>query len=251
MDFYAGILTKRGCGTVANDVSKKFNDLREINYPVILPDTPVIILLDGKNVTKNHEQFPLLSNEDNFTRNIFNIGKSIVDSMGFTSTVYAMTDEISFLFKKPHELIKYFNVGNGSEYILSLFFQTFLKEFWNIYPSVYMKACMFSLPEENMERYLQFRKELCYDNGVFYVAKEFLDSKEYYGCSTTYVEGLLKEKGLYHYLEDYPVLRDGLLHESYSKRDDAKGFSNVCKWVSDNAVSDETEDIIRYLMEVF
>lgn len=210
------------------DINEKFKDVRETEYRKLSKVDPVLIVLDGKNVTKHHDRYPLLK-ENTFTEVIFTIGKEIVKDLNLNAHIYAMTDEINFIFTESDEFIKFFKVDGSAEYILSLFLQRFLKRFWSYYPEVFLKASISNVTKDKIARYIQFRKEICYDNALFYIAKEFLSSKEYYGKSTKEVEDLLKGKKLFYLINDYPVLSKGLEWSFNSEK--KSQFLNISNWV--------------------
>lgn len=195
-------------------LNQKYKDVWDNDYPKIDPIFPILIHLDGKKVTRNHKKYNMMSEENNFTQILFDCGKKLFEELSLKGHIYAATDEISFIIENTEQLVHHFKVGNSSEYILAMFFQKYLKLFWEFFPEVYLKPSITNIYSNKIERYLEFRKEVCYDNAVIYIAKEFLSPPDYTEKRQKEILNVLKERDLIHHLDDHPVLKDGLYYSN-------------------------------------
>ena len=199
-----------------NDKYKDLWELKENTYLHINPDMPIVIFMDGRNVTNNHKGFPMLG-DHNYTQCLIECGTELVREINTTAIIYAALDEISFIFYDTKDIIQYFGVDDNANYLCTLFMQRFIKKFWNYFGN-FFKNTIYNIPSEDISRYLAYRKEICYSGGLWYIAKEFLSKEKYRGLALPEMERLLKKENLWDTFISTDYLYKGYEYE-YKKDD--------------------------------
>lgn len=152
---------------------------------------PIVVRFDGKNVTKNHRKFHLM-NVDGFTKDILCAAKSMAD--GMECTIYAALDEVSIVFHKPFE---FFGRTQDKDFLYStiMILQDFLRYTREVHPDIKFNVIVYNIDFDQIDSYIQYRKDMAYQAAVTYYAKEYLPAKTYVNKSTSYVLNALKSNG--------------------------------------------------------
>lgn len=187
-------------------INEYFKELEQNHRIFLSLKLPVVIRLDGKDITKNHKKYPLMDIHG-FTCYLNKIGKKIVSRK--TCMIYTALDEINFIFSDSREFFHAFDDTN-SLYCAGIFLQQFCKEFWKYYPEVKFGISIFSIPKDKIDEYVNYRKELCKTAAVFYFAKENLTVQEYKGKTEQELIRYLKFKKLYSKLATHPFFMTGI-----------------------------------------
>lgn len=193
-----------------NDKYKDLWQLKEDTYKVIDFNMPIIIYMDGKHITSNHKDYNMLKTP-NFTNDLIDSAEKTCKKLHLSADLYAGIDELAIIIREPH-ILKEFDVGDNANYINLIFMQHFLKFFWKTHPEVIFKSTIFNISNENIPRYIEYRREICYSGALWYIAKEYLSKEEYKELSVvTDMEKLLKDKNLWTYFDENKQLRSGIL----------------------------------------
>lgn len=208
----------------------KYHDLwerKEKNFRRIDPDKAAVVFLDGQGVTGNHKKYDLMG-KDPVYRALADAAWKVAGKTGIPCMIHAAVDECSIVFPDTPALMARYRMGNCADYILSLYTQDFLKEFWQRFPDVRLKSTLFPLPEEDVERYLAWRQESGHTVALFWLAKECLPSEKYKNLpfSPGPVTELLKKEGLYQKVKEnrpffYGVRREYVPDRSMERFSDA------------------------------
>ena len=194
------------------DINEKYKDLwqlKEDTYRTIDFDMPLIIYMDGKHITSNHKKYNLLK-IPNFSNDLIDSAEKTCLKLHLSAELYAGIDELALIIREP-SILKEFDVGDNANYINLIFMQHFLKIFWEKYPEVVFKSTIFNISNENISRYIEYRKEICYSGALWYIAKEYLPKEDYKELTaSTDMENLLKERNLWQYFEENTQLRSGI-----------------------------------------
>lgn len=150
--------------------------------------------MDGRGVTKNHIEFPMLG-KGNFTEHVADIGLEVVRNLNTDTIIYAGTDEVSFIFKDPRQLIRAFDLDNNASNLCVLFAQRFVERFWE-YKKVYFKATIFNIEQSDISKWISFRKEVNENVALMYIAKERLPKEIYSNADRNEVVKVLKDNNL-------------------------------------------------------
>lgn len=152
---------------------------------------PIIVRFDGKNVTKNHEKFHLMD-VDGFTKDILCAAKSMVN--GMECTIYAALDEVSVVFHKPFE---FFGKTQDKDLLYSaiMILQDFLRYTREVYPGLKFNVTVYNIGFDQIDSYIQYRKDMAYQTAVTYYAKEYLPPQTYVDKSTSYILEALRSNG--------------------------------------------------------
>lgn len=124
--------------------------------------TPLVIRLDGKDVTKNTSINTLVLHKGSFLQSFNECARYFTDKFGG----YAIfgSDEISFIFTEPKILFSAFasETDNSSNEIISLFSQYFFDYFNNMYDGekLFFHAKCFSILENKIASYVKHRMRI-------------------------------------------------------------------------------------------
>lgn len=120
---------------------------------------PLVIRLDGKDVTKNKS----INLMDNSSKSFINAMKKTAEHFTFKYNAYSIygSDEVSFIFPNPELLMQDLDSDsdNHSNEIISLFSQYFFHYFNNFDKNklVFFHAKGFSIPKEKVTSYIKYR----------------------------------------------------------------------------------------------
>lgn len=124
---------------------------------------PLVIRLDGQNVTKDKT----INLIDDYNESFY---KAICDAAWYFSKKYNCysifgSDEISFIFPNPQDLIEEYSPDEKSDYsneITSLFSQYFFDYFNNMYKDrkIFWHAKSFSIPSGKINSYVKYRSNI-------------------------------------------------------------------------------------------
>ena len=123
---------------------------------------PLVINLDGKDVTKNNKINLFIKYDNGF---LDNMEKTV---MYFTQKYKSISifgaDEVSFIFLTPEELIKDLNsdMNNYSNEIIAMFSQYFFDYFNNINneEKIFWHGKCYSIPRGKVNSYIKYKKQL-------------------------------------------------------------------------------------------
>ena len=174
---------------------------------------PLIIDLDGKNVTSNIE-YSLIDNQQG---SFFSIMEQVVKK--FTKEYECMAifgvDEVSFIFNSAAEIIDRINNNKNykSDEIISIFSQYFFAEFNNLntHEPIFWHGKCYSIEENKKTSYIKYKSQSILNvfttyflkkNGVKDAGNIKLDKKleqcnsiDFYKDVEEYSEGILYYKG--------------------------------------------------------
>ena len=124
--------------------------------------TPLVINLDGKNVTKNKSLNIIDLYNSSFLENLEKSAKYFTKKYQCISILGA--DEISFIFENPIDLINDLNSDNSnySTEIISVFSQYFYDYFnnFNQHRKIFWHGKCFSIPNEKIKSYIKYKSKL-------------------------------------------------------------------------------------------
>lgn len=182
-----------------DNINDKYPDLyriKEYSYGTLNVKDPVIVFMDGIGITRNHKKYNML-NKDGFIKYLSKSALKMMSLINIDAVSYISMDEVSFVFYDTEKFIKYFEMDNVLSYIESVFLQKFCRIFHKYYPEVDFKMTMFNITENDIPRWIQYRKDICTCNAEVYVAKEFLPKHPWKQISSECILNLLKENNLY------------------------------------------------------
>lgn len=120
---------------------------------------PLVIRLDGKNVTKN-KSIDLMNN---YTGSFFDALEKTVEYFTWKYNALAIfgSDEVSFIFTNPMKLMEDMSTekSNHSQEIISVFSQ-YIYDYFNQFDQhkkVFWHAKCFSIPKEKINSYIKYR----------------------------------------------------------------------------------------------
>lgn len=123
---------------------------------------PLVINLDGKDVTKNNKINLFIKKKNSFLEIMENTVKHFTSKYKCISIFGA--DEVSFIFPKPMDLIKSLNSdeNNYSNEIIAVFSQYFFNYFNSINENekIYWHGKCFSIPDTKVNSYIKYKKVL-------------------------------------------------------------------------------------------
>lgn len=154
--------------------------------------SPIVIRLDGKDVTKNHKKYPLMR-KNGFTESIMNAAKEITKDCN--CIYFAMLDEVNIIFHDPVQFIER-EADDDQMYGAVMFLQCFLDKVKCAYPEVRFNISVFNIKAGTEQKYITYRREFCKVASIVYVAKEYLEKEEYSHRDVRAVLQVLREKHL-------------------------------------------------------
>ena len=198
------------------DVNYKFADIEKQQRIYLAKESSLIIRLDGKNITKNHDGINLLTS--NFTEKLHEISKYIIEKEELDCSIFSILDESSFAFEKGNDFFSRFD-DSIQFYCSNIFLQWFLQEFWKIeeYKNVLFGISMFSLSSSNINEYIKERKRIGELASLTYFAKEKMQTKYYHNKSKFEIKKNLQHFELFDELLDYPNFLTGFSYNNSTK----------------------------------
>lgn len=199
-----------------NDLFPELFNKKDISYGKINIYKPLIVFIDGVGITKNHKAFPLME-RDGYIQFLFECAKNMATLINTDCIIYTAMDETSFIFKDICSFINFFKMGNTKNYIQALFIQYFNQFFWKKYPMVFHKLTMFNIEDSEIRKWIDYRKKICCTNAAVYMAKEYLDKKEYDKKTNRDIIKSLKSHNLFESLVTNKDFYNGLLYHYIPK----------------------------------
>lgn len=176
-----------------------FKNLENKYRAQLSKNNPLVIRLDGKDITKNFEKYNLMD-PDGFTYSLYDTAKNVCSA--YHCRIYAVMDELSIIFLNPHEFFSKFTTVDSLR-CGCVFLQDFIEYYWEHYEHVKFKISIFSIKYDVIESYINSREKTGENTSVFYFAKHFLDKDEYTNKKKEDIVSVIKKKNLYNkYLEN-------------------------------------------------
>lgn len=123
---------------------------------------PLVINLDGKDVTKNNNINLFIKYDNGFLDSMEKTVKYFTKKYNCISIFGA--DEVSFIFLRPEDLIKDMNsdMNNYSNEIIAVFSQYFFDYFNNISSDekIFWHGKCYSIPRGKVNSYIKYKKQL-------------------------------------------------------------------------------------------
>lgn len=158
---------------------------------------PLVVRLDGKNITKSRHYD--LMHENGFLATTEMIANALLKIFP-KCKIYIALDEINFIFTDPNVFFNRYE-DTDAMYCANIFLQDFVKVFWNYYPEIKFGISVFNIDEDKIDSYIRYRKKCCYNAAIFYYAKRNLIKKNYVGKKLQEVVNFLQTENLYSDLE--------------------------------------------------
>lgn len=124
---------------------------------------PLVIRLDGQNVTKNKT----INLIDDYNKSFYNAMRDAAWYFSKKYDCYSIfgSDEISFIITEPLSIIEEYSPDDKSDYsneITSLFSQYFFDYFNSLYNEnkIFWHAKSFSIPKEKINSYVKYRSNI-------------------------------------------------------------------------------------------
>lgn len=200
---------------------------------------PLVIRLDGKNVTKSSE-FDLLKNPESFSDILEKTVKYFTEK--YRCLAIFGSDEVSFIFENPMRVIEDLDKDkvNRVNEIISLFSQYFFDYFNELYgkTKVFWHAKCFTINEDKINSYLKYRSKIIRNVMTTYFLKK---KKIYMGNEKMN----LREKECEKY-PDYESLKEyqnGTLYFDGKKIDLLEYYKGNIKEIKDNIENDFFVDL--------
>ena len=123
---------------------------------------PLVINLDGKNITKDKNINIIDKFNNSFLENLEKTVKFF--SQRYNCLAIFGADEVSFIFENPMQLIDDMNTdkSNYSVEIISVFSQYFYDYYnnYNLHEKVFWHGKCFSIPKEKVTSYIKYKSKL-------------------------------------------------------------------------------------------
>lgn len=158
---------------------------------------PLVIRLDGKNITKNHGRINLICS--GFTEYLFESCKALAAKKEYSCEIYSIMDEASLVFQEGTAFFRGF-ADTNQIYASNIFLQCFLSLFWQKeeYRNVQFGISLFSLyNKEDVGLYISERQRIGKIVATDYYAKDKLPQSHYHNKSSADIVSSIKHCGLY------------------------------------------------------
>lgn len=200
---------------------------------------PLVIRLDGKNVTKSKE-FDLLKNPESFSDILEKTVKYFTEK--YRCLAIFGSDEVSFIFENPMRVIEDLDKDkvNRVNEIISLFSQYFFDYFNELYgkTKVFWHAKCFTINEDKIISYLKYRSKIIRNVMTTYFLKK---KKIYMGNEKMNIREAECEKYAdYEALKEY---QDGTLYFDGKKIDLSEYYKGNIKEIKYNTENDFFVDL--------
>lgn len=205
-------------------------------------NNPLVIRLDGKNVTKS-DSYDLLNNYDgSFLNSLERTVKYFTEK--YHCLAIFGSDEVSFIFQKPMTVIRDLDKDevNRTSEIISLFSQYFFDYFnsLNLHSKIFWHGKCFSIKEEKINSYLKFRSKIIKNVMTTY----FLKKNGKRMGNSKIEEKELECKKLPNY-ENLEKIQNGILYFD-GKEIDLEEFYNGNMKIIDNAKEDAFDSLSEF-----
>lgn len=194
-----------------------FNNIQKKYSMRVSRTEPLVIRLDGKDVTKN-KSINLLDREskNSFTNALERTVKYFTEK--YNCFAIFGSDETSFIFKNPNLILKDMtnDACNSSNEIISGFSQYFFKYFneFDKHKVVYWHGKCFSIPENKIKSYIKYRSKIIQNVMTTY----FLMKKGEYKENEKLEDRINKCKSLVNY-DTFSDIERGFLYYNGTRID--------------------------------
>jgi len=183
--------------------SSYFYQIRKKYSMRVSTKKPLVINLDGKDITKDSNIKILDFNEGGFLDILEKTAQYF--SSRYKCIAIFGADEVSFIFEDPMSLINDIN-SDGSTYsseIVSVFSQYFFEYFnhFDLYRKVFWHGKCFSIEKDKIESYLKYKSKLI----QVLVTTNFLKNKEIKNAGQI---SLAEKIEMCSRFEDYKLIKD-------------------------------------------
>ena len=128
---------------------------------------------------------------------LYNAALTVMQENKIDTLIYTGADEISIVILKPMQLVHVYQEQGQQEYITQLIIQDMMKNIWKVYPDNRIRGCLFSIDEEDIGKYILYRKRICSNIGLTWLAKENgLPSYMYTGKENKSIKKALDKSGI-------------------------------------------------------
>lgn len=152
-------------------MNNHFKEIEHNSRIYLDPSKPLVIRLDGKNVTKDKENYDLTF-KDGYACEAMNSAIRTLKGFGCEAELYSITDEISIIIYDSISFFRNFEEPNQL-YCSVIFLQRFLSFFRTFSATTEFGISMFNLSVKDVSGYLKWRKEFGKNAAVVYAAKKF------------------------------------------------------------------------------
>lgn len=194
-----------------------FNNIQKKYSMRVSRTEPLVIRLDGKDVTKN-KLIDLLDrkNENSFNNSLERTVKYFTEK--YNCFAIFGSDEVSFIFKNPKLILEDMtnDACNSSNEIISGFSQYFFKYFneFDKHKVVYWHGKCFSIPENKIKSYIKYRSKIIQNVMTTY----FLVKKGKYDGNEKLEKRINKCKSLADY-STFSDIENGVLYYNGARID--------------------------------
>lgn len=202
---------------------------------------PLIVRLDGKDVTKNKNLDLLNDYNGSFLNTLEKTAQAI--SLKYSCLCIFGSDEISFIIKNPMPIFKEFDkdMYTGSNEFISLFSQNFFEKFnsFNNGPNIFWHAKCFSINEDKIISYLKYRSTIIKNVMTTY----FLIRKNAYRNN----ENLKKRSEKCKTFSDYDILdnvQNGILYYNGKRLNLGNYYGGTITEVENNKNENTSSDFL-------
>lgn len=160
-------------------------------------DKPLVVFLDGRGITGNHETFNLMTGV--FQRAM--VEAALGAAGGEECLIYAALDEVSMIFPKPKDIISHLEYKTNDEVIATIL-QDFVSVFWKKFGDyVRFHGYVFNLEDGDEEDYVKWRYRRSRHAIYTYAAKENHVYADYGKMTEEEMKELLKKNYLWENLK--------------------------------------------------
>ena len=118
-------------------------------------DRPLILFIDGRDITKDHQTYHLMTGK--FMDAMVKAAESAAGDV--PCYIYALLDEVSIVFPNPQKLLQR-NEYSYHDEVCGFFLQDFCREFWKTYPEVRFHIKAYNLASsKDIQEFFLWRKE--------------------------------------------------------------------------------------------
>lgn len=194
-----------------------FNNIQKKYSMRVSRTEPLVIRLDGKDITKN-KSINLLDREskNSFTNSLERTVKYFTEK--YNCFAIFGSDEVSFIFKNPKLILEDMtnDACNSSNEIISGFSQYFFKYFneFDKHKVVYWHGKCFSIPENKIKSYIKYRSKIIQNVMTTY----FLVKKGKYDGNEKLEKRINKCKSLADY-STFSNIENGVLYYNGARID--------------------------------
>ncbi|MFR1888461.1 MAG: tRNA(His) guanylyltransferase Thg1 family protein [Anaerostipes caccae] len=173
-----------------------FKKAEEKYYKYLSPYKPLVVRLDAVEATKSHQHHlvPCDRQTDNFMEALIDTAKQLSEE--YHCSAFASTDEINLIFPIAPVTTrqKKLNVMKVGSIVVQNTFMVFNSIFQG--ERIFFDAKVFHIPHGKQEDYLQYRKKMCENTAIHYLAKDYFPAYMRAGKKLEDLKLLLKQNGI-------------------------------------------------------